>query len=103
MKQKVYEFLQTVPKGRVITYGQIAVAVFGDIRYSRAIGKILHSNPNPSLYPCYKVVNASGKLSPAFAFGGIEMQKTLLENDGIKVDADFTVDIKKYIYCDKSE
>ena len=98
MHQKVYEFLQTVPKGKVVTYGQIAVAVFGDIRYSRAIGKILHVNPNPSLYPCYKVVNAKGRLTPAFAFGGIEMQKTLLENDGIKVNDDFTVDIETYIY-----
>ncbi len=98
MHQKVYEFLQTIPKGKVVTYGQIAVAVFGDIRYSRAIGKILHKNPNPALYPCYRVVNASGRLSPAFAFGGVDMQKTLLENDGIEVRNDYTVDIKKYIY-----
>ena len=98
MNQKVYEFLLTVPKGRVVTYGQIAVAVFGNIGYSRAIGKILHHNPNPSLYPCYRVVNANGRLSPAFAFGGIDMQKTLLENDGIEVSDDYTVDIKKYIY-----
>lgn len=100
MYQRVYDFLLTIPKGKVVTYGQIAVAVFGNIGYSRFIGKILHKNPDPALYPCYKVVNASGRLAPAFAFGGQDVQKMLLEHDGIEVRDDFTVDIKKYIWCD---
>ena len=98
MYQRVYDFLLTIPKGKVVTYGQIAVAVFGNIGYSRFIGKILHKNPNPDLYPCYKVVNASGRLAPAFAFGGVEIQKQLLERDGIEVREDFTVDINNYIW-----
>ncbi len=98
MYHKVFEFLLKIPKGKVVTYGQIAVAVFGDIRYSRAIGKILHKNPDPDRYPCYKVVNASGRLAPCFAFGGKEVQKLLLEHDGVEVKDDFTVDIKKYIW-----
>ena len=62
------------------------------------VGNILHKNPDPDLYPCYKVVNASGRLAPCFAFGGQDVQKMLLENDGIEVKDDFTVDIKKYIW-----
>ena len=98
MYQRVYDFLLTIPKGKVVTYGQIAVAVFGNIGYSRLVGNILHKNPDPDLYPCYKVVNASGRLAPCFAFGGQDVQKMLLENDGIEVKDDFTVDIKKYIW-----
>ena len=100
MYQRVFEFLLTIPKGKVVTYGQVAIAVFGSIGYSRLVGNILHKNPDPDLYPCYKVVNASGRLAPAFAFGGQDVQKMLLEHDGIEVKDDFTVDIKKYIWRD---
>ena len=52
---------------------------------ARAVGIILHANPDPDRYPCYKVVNAQGKLSDNFGFGGLEEQKRRLEADGIPV------------------
>ena len=94
MKQKVYDFLRTIPKGKVVTYGQIA-AHLGNKNLARAVGNILHANPDPDQYPCYKVVSARGKLSPHFAFGGMEEQKRRLEADCIAV-IDDTVDLKKY-------
>ncbi len=94
MKNKVYEYLLTIPEGKVVTYGQIA-EFLGNKKLSRVVGNILHNNPQPSVYPCYKVVNAKGRLSHNFAFGGIEKQKELLENDGIEV-IDYTVDLNKY-------
>ena len=84
MKQRVYDFLRTIPKGKVVTYGQIA-AYLGDKRLARAVGNALHKNPDPGKYPCYKVVSAQGKLSEQFAFGGLEGQKSRLEQDGIEV------------------
>ncbi len=90
----VYEFLQKIPKGKVITYGMIG-EYFGNKYYARAIGNILHQNPDGVLYPCYKVVNAQGKLTENYVFGGIEKQKELLENDGIEV-INYTVDLKRY-------
>ena len=84
MKQRVYDFLRTIPKGKVVTYSQIA-AYLGDKRLARAVGNALHQNPDPERYPCYKVVNAQGKLSEHFAFGGLEGQKSRLEQDGIEV------------------
>ena len=84
MKQRVYDFLRTIPKGKVVTYGQIA-AYLGDKRLARAVGNALHKNPDPGKYPCYKVVSAQGKLSEHFAFGGLEGQKYRLEQDGIEV------------------
>ncbi|MBP7896388.1 MAG: MGMT family protein, partial [Blautia sp.] len=45
--------------------------------------------------PCYRVVNFRGELSGAFAFGGKDVQKKLLEADGIEV-VNGTVDLKKY-------
>ena len=91
---KVFEFLLTVPKGKVVTYGQIAEHL-GNKGLSRFVGNVLHKNPDENKYPCYKVVNSKGQLSSAFAFGGIKEQKKRLENDGIEVTGYF-VDLKKY-------
>lgn len=93
-KENVYEFLKTIPKGRVVTYGQIA-EYLGNKNLARAVGNILHNNPDGDKYPCYKVVNNKGCLSKSYAFGGIEGQKEKLENDGITV-VDYRVDLKKY-------
>ncbi len=94
MKQRVFDYLLTIPKGKVVTYGKIAEAL-GDKRLARAVGNALHSNPDPDRYPCYKVVNAQGKLSQNFAFGGLEGQKQRLEADGIEVVGG-KVDMEKY-------
>ena len=52
---------------------------------SRAVGNALHKNPDPAGIPCFRVVNSKGELSGAFAFGGADVQKKLLEEDGIAV------------------
>ncbi|MBQ9950228.1 MAG: MGMT family protein, partial [Clostridia bacterium] len=45
--------------------------------------------------PCHRVVNRDGMLAPAFAFGGVDIQKQMLENEGVEVK-DGKVDLKKY-------
>lgn len=94
MKQKVYDYLLTIPKGKVATYGQIAEAL-GNPKLARVVGNILHVNPEPDRYPCYKVVNSQGKLAANFGFGGPEEQQRRLEKDGIEV-INGKVDLKKY-------
>lgn len=96
MKEKVYEYLLTIPKGMVVTYKQIA-KYLGNIKLARVVGNILHSNPDENKYPCYKVVNSQGKLSKNFAFGGIEGQKKKLLDEGIDVNKD-RVDLDKYLW-----
>ncbi|MGN0375300.1 MAG: MGMT family protein [Butyrivibrio sp.] len=94
MKEKVYEFLKTIPKGKVVTYGQIA-DYLGNKKLARVVGNILHGNPDGEIYPCYKVVNSKGQLSKHYAFGGIDKQKEKLEKDGIVV-SNCKVDLNKY-------
>lgn len=93
-KQAVYDFLTTIPGGKVVTYGQIG-EYFGSKRYARTIGNILHENPDGEKYPCYKVVNSRGMLSEHYAFGGLEAQKQKLLGEGIAVE-NGRVDLKKY-------
>ena len=61
----------------------------------RAVGNALHKNPNPDEIPCYRVVNAKGELSGAFAFGGADEQAKRLKDDGIEV-IDGRVNLDKY-------
>lgn len=93
--EKIYEVVKRIPKGCVATYGWVA-AEAGNPRWSRVVGYALHVNPDPSTIPCHRVVNREGKTSAAFAFGGEDMQRALLEGEGIVFSADGTVDLNRY-------
>lgn len=93
----IYEQVKRIPKGKVATYGQIAMLA-GNPRWARVVGYALHSNPDPDTIPCYRVVNRFGGLSSAFAFGGINRQAELLREDGIELRDDNTVDLEKYLW-----
>lgn len=84
LEKETFGFLTLIPKGKVVTYGQIA-EYLGNKGLARVVGNILHNNPSEELFPCYKVVNSQGKLAPNFVFGGLNEQKNRLEKDGIKV------------------
>ena len=92
--KRIYEAVKKIPKGCVATYGKVA-EMAGNPRMSRAVGNALHKNPDPEHIPCYRVVNSNGELAGAFAFGGENVQKKLLEADGIEV-INGKVDLKKY-------
>ena len=86
-----------IPKGRVMTYGQIA-ALCGNARAARIVGGIAHFGP-PEL-PWQRVVNKKGGLAAGY-YGGREGQKRDLEAEGIEVlgsDGDYYIDIDKLIY-----
>ena len=95
--ERVYEVVKRVPKGKVNTYGQVALLV-GSPRAARQVGYALHVNPEPMVIPCHRVVNRFGALAPAFAFGGKEVQAALLQAEGVEVDENFSVDLQRYIW-----
>ena len=92
--ERVYEYVKTVPRGKVVTYGQVAAAI-GAPRCARQVGWALHVNPEPGVIPCHRVVNREGRLAPAFAFGGEAAQASLLEAEGVEVVGGY-VDLNKY-------
>lgn len=96
IKDKVYEYLKTIPKGKVVTYSQIG-EFLGNKNLARVVGNVLHKNNDVKNYPCYKVVNSLGKLSKNYAFGGIVGQKKFLTQEGIEVKNN-VVDLKKFQY-----
>ncbi len=93
----IYEQVKRIPRGRVATYGQIAILA-GNSRWARVVGYALHANPDEQGIPCYRVVNREGRLSDAFVFGGVNRQAELLRADGIEVRPDNTVDLSQYLW-----
>lgn len=94
---KIYEQVKKIPKGKVATYGQIALMA-GNPRWSRVVGYALHSNPEPGVIPCHRVVNKDGKLSKSFAFGGENVQRDMLISEGVIFIDENTVDMKNCRY-----
>jgi len=88
-KEKVYSLVKQIPKGKVTTYGAIAKKLSMS---PRTVGYALHLNPYEGKVPCHRVVNRDGRVAPHFAFGGSEIQKELLENEGVKFKDDLYVD-----------
>ena len=93
--EKIYEVVQQIPKGKVATYGQVALKA-GNPRWARVVGYALHNNPAPIIIPCHRVVNREGKVAEAFVFGGGMAQRELLEQEGIVFEKDGRVDLDKY-------
>lgn len=93
--EKIYEVVKSIPKGRVATYGQVATLA-GNPRWARVVGYALHMNPQPGIIPCHRVVNRQGKPADTFAFGGGDVQRQMLEEEGIVFEKDGTVDLRKY-------
>ena len=63
--EKIYEVVKTIPRGRVMTYGQVALLA-GNPRWARVVGYALHNNPSPETIPCHRVVNREGRVTGAF-------------------------------------
>jgi len=94
--ERIYDIVRQIPCGKVATYGQIAVMA-GNPRLSRVVGYALHQNPEPGIIPCHRVVNRFGECAPAFAFGGPDVQRKLLEKEGIGF-LDDKVDLSLYLW-----
>lgn len=90
--EKIYTVVRAIPSGHVATYGQVA-RLAGNPRWARVVGYALHVNPDPEGIPCYRVVDRMGHTSAAFAFGGADMQRALLEADGVVFLPDGRVDL----------
>ena len=93
--EKIYEVVKSIPNGKVATYGQVAILA-GNPHWARVVGYALHNNPDPSTIPCHRVVNREGRVAAAFVFGGGNVQRQLLEGEGIIFEPDGTIDLKKY-------
>ncbi|MDD3662373.1 MAG: MGMT family protein [Candidatus Pacebacteria bacterium] len=72
--QKVYKIVKKIPKGRVLTYKEVA-KMAGNEKASRVVGNILSKNFDPQI-PCHRVIRSSGKLG-GYNRGSLNKRKKL--------------------------
>jgi O-6-methylguanine DNA methyltransferase len=79
-RERVYEIVRDIPRGRVLTYQAVA-RLAGSPRAFRAVGNVLNGNPNPGKIPCHRVIRSDGEL------GGYKWGKSrkasLLRKEGV--------------------
>ncbi len=93
--EKIYEVVKNIPEGKVATYAQV-VFLAGNPRWVKVMGYALHKKTESLDIPCNRVVNREDRLAPSFAFGSDEIQRQLLESEGIVFVPDGKVDLEKY-------
>lgn len=93
----VYDIVRQVPSGRVTTYGAVAEAL-GDPRKAREVGWALNANPTDDRCPAHRVVNREGRLSGGWAFGSPDIQRDLLEAEGVTFLPDGRVDLERHLW-----
>ncbi len=92
---RVYEYVRQIPKGKVMTYGQIA-ALCGAAWAAWEVGQI--ANKGPVDLPWHRVVNKQGGLARGWPNGGVEGHKRALEDDGYEVSEDYTVKVNELLW-----
>jgi len=93
-REAVYAMVAQIPKGRVMTYGQLA-ALAGHPYAARVVGGIAHwGDPN---LPWQRVVKKSGSLAEGYP-GGLSGHKQVLEAEGVEVTDDYRVDVERLLW-----
>ena len=91
--RRVIGIIKKIPKGKVATYGQIAEYA-GKPRAARQVAYILHSSSEKENLPWHRVVNSKGSISLRRGHG-FELQKDLLEKEGITFRDDGSINLEK--------
>ncbi len=91
---EVYRLVRQIPRGRVVTYGQIAVYL-GNPQGARTVGWAMRGSPEG--VPWHRVINAGGRIS---AHGRppdeVARQRALLEAEGMAFDREGRIDLRTY-------
>jgi len=83
-KNKVYEIVRKIPRGKIMTYKRVAKLV-GQPKAWRAVGNALNKNLNKKTIPCHRVIRSNGKIG-GYKYG-IKKKIALLIKEGIIIDS----------------
>ncbi|MCD6346060.1 MAG: MGMT family protein [Bacteroidales bacterium] len=96
--ERVYSVVREIPHGRVTTYGAIARSI-GSPQAGRMVGWAMNKSfSGGEFIPAHRVVNRKGFLTGKVHFGGAEVMKQLLENEGIVVENDQILNFDKVFW-----
>ena len=93
---RIHEVVRRIPRGRVATYGQIALLA-GLGRQARLVGYALNALPRGTVVPWHRVINARGRISArAGEPAGSVIQRLRLESEGVEFDARGQVPLERF-------
>ena len=95
-RRVIYDVIARIPKGRVATYGQIA-SLAGMSGRARQVGYALAATPESVRLPWHRVINAEGKVSPRSQTKLHELQRELLEKEGV-IFVSGRVDLARFLW-----
>ena len=89
-REGVYTIVRSIPKGKVMTYGQIA-HILGEGYTARAVGYVMHGSPDG--VPWQRVINSQGKCSTGRLTMPVNLQQEMLESEGVEFNKSGKCDI----------
>ena len=81
---KVWKYLKTIPKGKVKSYKQVAIALKSP-KSARAVANACAKNPYPPKIPCHRVIRSDGGLGGYSGRGGIKQKLRLLRSEKVEI------------------
>jgi len=98
-REKVYKIVEKIPKGKVMTYKQVAEKL--NSKSYRAVGQALKNNPKPIIIPCHRVIKSNGEVGGYFGnndINSIKNKAKLLESEDILVKDGKIKNFKDFLF-----
>ena len=94
-RERVFRIVRMIPKGRVMTYGQIA-EILGEGYTPRTVGFVMHSSDDKT--PWHRVINAQGGCSTRGLVLPHDKQQRMLEAEGVSFNARGRCSLEEYVW-----
>jgi len=95
-RERVYDLVRSIPGGRVMTYGQIAL-ILGEGYTARTVGYVMHGADSEKV-PWQRVINSQGKCSTGRLTMPVNLQQELLTVEGVQFNSAGKCDLNKYLW-----
>lgn len=99
-RERVYKLVRRIPRGRVMTYGQIA-ELLGDGYTPRTVGFVMHNSDDKT--PWHRVINAQGGCSTGHVVLPQDKQQRMLEGEGVKFNKQGRCDLETYVWIPRDQ
>ena len=99
-REHVYKIVRRIPRGRVMTYGQIAY-ILGEGYTPRTVGFVMAASNNKT--PWHRVINSQGRCSTGRVLLPTNKQQRMLETEGVKFNENGSCELPKYLWHPEEE
>jgi len=99
-RERVYKIVRRIPRGRVMTYGQIAY-ILGEGYTPRTVGFVMAGSNNQT--PWHRVINSQGRCSTGRVLLPPDKQQRMLENEGVEFNDNGSCELPKYLWHPAAE